>query len=328
MKQISTFIAIIIITLACTSCTSEEKNKEPIKILLDVWPGYAHAYIAKEKGFFAQHGVNVELILTKTYGESSELYKNGKVDGILEVYSDSILQNAQGIPLKIVYVSSYSDTSDVIIGKPEYNSLADLKGKKIGINGINTFSHLFVLSAAEKAGLREEEMRIAIVPIEETIIALEQGKIEAGHIWAPVKTQALAKGYKILAKAGDRPGLFTDVLAVTPKLIEERPQDVQAIVNALLEARNFIYTNREEAITIMAVSEGTTFEEMNEGINGIHQPDQMENIQAMQKSSETTSLYGAGAIISDFYLKRGQLSMHHDLKEIIEPRFVNNARRK
>lgn len=327
MKQIAVITAIIII-LACTSCTFEEKNKEPINLVMTVWPGYAHAFIAKEKGFFAQHGVNVNLILTKTYTEAQELYKIGAADMIFEVYSESLLQNAEDKPTKVVYILDYADTSDVIIGKPEYSSFADLKGKKIGINGINTFSHLFALSAAEKAGLREEEIQFTIIPATETLTALEEGKIDAGHTWEPVKSQALAKGYKIFAKGGDYPWTMVDVLAVTPKLIQERPQDVQAIVNALLEARDFTYTNREEAVTIMAVSEGMTFEEMNEGINGIHQLDRMENIKAMQKSSETTSLYGSGAIISDFYLKRGQLSKLPDLEEIIEPRFVNNAGQK
>ncbi len=58
-----------------------------------------------------------------------------------------------------------------------------------------------------------------------------------------------------------------------------------------------------------------------------------ENAEAMtqhehENQIETTekhlvNLYGAGKFISDFFIKRGQLSVMPDFNEIIDPRFVN-----
>jgi hypothetical protein len=72
----------------------------------------------------------------------------------------------------------------------------------------------------------------------------------------------------------------------------------------------------------MARNEDMSDAEMQEGVSGVHHPDLKENIKAMQKSTDTTSLYGSGKVIADFYLKRGQLSHLPDLDKIIEPRFV------
>ena len=264
----------------------------------------------------------MELILKKDVAESTQLYKDNEVDGFFNVFTDIISMNAQGIDSKVVYIADYSDTGDVIIGKPKFRFLADLKGRKVSFEGINTFSHIFVLKSLEKVGLKESEVQFGNIPAMDVLNSLEKGTIDAGHTWEPITSQALQKGYKILAKAGDIPGIITDVLAFNAKMVKERPDDIQRIVKSILEARDFIYSNRNEALEIMSRAEGMSKEEMGKGIDGVRQLDLKENIKEMQKSKEMISLYGSGKMIVDFYLSRGQLSQLPDLDEIIEPTFV------
>jgi NitT/TauT family transport system substrate-binding protein len=324
MRRIIVLI-ICSILIAATGCANKPEAKPPIKIALNVWPGDAHAFIAQVKGFFKKNGVEVQLILHKEYIESQQSYINGVVDGIFEVYADTLFHNAEGILTKVVYVSAFPDTSDVIIGKPEFNSLADLKDRVISIEGINTFSHIFVLKAIEKAGLKESNIRFKVVPAQGVLNALEDGIIDAGHTWDPTKDRALQKGYKILSKMGDVPGIVTEVLAFNAKIIRERPKDIQAIVKSILEARGFLYSNREESLKIMSEAEGMSIKEMDEGVRGVAHLGLKGNLKAMQRSADTTSLYGSGEIIADFYVKRGQLSRLPDLDKIIEPRFVEES---
>jgi len=313
-------LAVILLIAGCAQKKTEEKKK--IKIGICIWPGYAHAFIAKEKGLFRKNHVDVELVLTKNYADILELYRNGKVDGLFGVYADLFILNSEGISTQVVYVVDYSDTGDVIIGKPKFSSLAELKKGKVSCEGLNTFSHIFVLKALEKSGLKESDIQFEIIPAMDVLTALEKGQIDAGHTWEPVTSQALKKGYKILGKAGDVPGLITDVLAFRAQVIKERPDDIQRIVKALFEARDFVYSKRDEALEMMTRAEGMSREEMEKGIDGIRQPDLKGNIKAMQKSKETTSLYRSGEIITDFYLNRGQLSQVPNLDEIIVPKFV------
>ncbi len=322
------FILLLISLLLISGCAKVAKEKGPIKIAINVWPGYAHAFIAQEKGFFEKNDVDVELILKKDYSEAQKLYNNKDVEGIFEVYTDTILSNSEGTLKKLVYIADYSDTGDVIIGKPEFNSLVDLVGKKIGIEGVNSFSHLFVLTSLEKAGLKETDTEFENIPAHDVLTALEEGRIDAGHTWEPTKSDALEKGYKILSKAGDNPGIITDVLAFNSNIIKERPDEIQAIVKSLIEARNFVYSNKEEALEIMSKAEGMSKEEIEGGINGVHHLDLKENIEAMKKSKKITSLYTSGKIIVEFYLNRGQLSSIPNLGEIIEHRFVDNIMQK
>lgn len=327
MKRIILLLAVMAIIFTAAGCSKTEE-KRAIKISINVWPGYAHAFIAQEKGVFEKNGVEVELVLKKEITESATLYRDGEVDGVFTLVPDVVMFNSEGIGAKIVYVADYSDTGDVIIGKPEYSSLADLEDKTVSFEGINSFSHMFVLKALEKAGLTESNVRFENIPAHDVLTALEEGRIDAGHTWEPTKSQALRKGYKILGKAGDVPGIITDVLAFNSKIIKERPTDIQRIVKSILEARDFLYTNRDEALEIMSKAEEMSKEEMDQGIKGVHQPDLEENVEALKKSKKKTSLYGSGESIAEFYLNRGQLSHMPNFDEIIESKFVNELAKK
>lgn len=291
----------------------------PLKIALNIWAGYAHAFVAQEKGFFDQHGVKVKLILKPGFTEVSELYKKGESDGMFEVFTNIIMLNADGFPTRVVYVADYSNSGDVLIGRPEFNNLHDLKGKTISFEGVDTFSQMLVLSLLEQAGIQEGEFQAVNLFVHNVLDALEAGEIDAGHTWEPTTSQALEKGYKILAKAGDIPGIITDVLAFRADVIKQRPDDIRGVVKALLEAREFLYAQPEEALTIMAQANRMSKAEMELGVKGIHYPDLLENIAAMQPGG---TLFKSGQIASDFYLRSGQLFEKPDFETIIDGRFV------
>jgi len=309
------------------TASAKVEEKKPIKIGISIWQGYAHAFIAQEKGFFGKNNVSVELVFKKGVAESIELYKSGEVDGVFNVFADMILINSKGIPTKVVYVPSYSESGDVIIGKSEFNSIVDLKGKTISFQGVNTFSNLFVLKALERAEIKESDVQFQDVPGMDVLNEMEAGKIDAGHTWEPVTSQALNKGYKILCKASDTPGIITDVLAFNAKIIEERPDDIQQIVKSLLEAKDFINSNKDEAIDIMAKAEDVDRGEVQRGIDTeVHMLDLNENSEAMKKSENIASLYASLKVITDFYVKRGLISEAQVTEGIIEPKFIEGIK--
>jgi NitT/TauT family transport system substrate-binding protein len=328
-EKMALMLAMLIFALLFAGCASggqppQGAEKTPIKIALNPWAGYAHAFVAKEKGMFEKNGAYVELIYVEDYSEMQRMYDNGEIDGVFAVYPDAIYKSASGIGAKLVYVADYSETADSIVGKMELDSLAGLKGKKVSVDSINSFSHMFVLKALEKAGLGEGEVQFEVVPAQDVPAALESGRIDAGHTWEPFKSTVLANGYKVLANAKDTPGVIVDVLLIKPRMIEDRPEEVKALVKSLFEARSFVLTNRNEALEIMARNEKTSVEDMAAGLAGIHQPDVAENIAAMSKAN-SDSLYASGDYIIEFYLDRGQISKRPDLNEIIEPKFVESA---
>ena len=314
------FSLIIFSLIMITSCSQQaEKKNEPIKIGLTGWPGYAYVYIAQEKGFFKNNNVDVELKLTPQAAENFGWYKNGETDAFLDPLSNAIDANDQGIRTKIVYAIDYSDEGDVIVGKSSFASLADLKGKKIGFEGINSFSHIFVVASMQKAGLKESDYELKNVAAQDVPDLMAKGEIDAGHTWEPAKSMALSQGSKILAKAGDIPGLIIDVFGVKAELVEKRPDDIRAIIKSMNEAREFFVAHPDEGLEIMSRGTGIPIEELKSGIAGARQLNLEENVGAMQQDG---SVYNSAKITIDFYTERGQLSKIPDLSNIIDPTFV------
>ncbi|MEO5378895.1 MAG: ABC transporter substrate-binding protein, partial [Magnetococcus sp. DMHC-6] len=249
-------------------------------------------------------------------------YHNREVDGLFDVFSNTILHVTAGFPTKVVYVVDYSYSGDVIVGRGDFSSLEDLKGHRISFEKVNSFSHLFVLKALDFYKLGESDVQFKVIPAHEVLSALDQGCIDAGHTWEPTTSQALAQGYKILTKAGDFPGIITDVLLFSAQTIKERPQEIQAVVNALLDAHAFLMTHREESIALMAEAEGISKAAMTRGVDGVAMLNLRGNIAAMSQGTAPTSLYVSGEFFLQFLLSRGQLLTVPTMDDLIEPQFI------
>jgi len=322
MKRTKWFIAafLLIGMFGAYYGTTRVKAKEtPIKIALRTWPGWCHVYLAEGEGIFKKNSVAVELVTYKEYSDASSAFLNGDVDGLFQTFADTVMQSEE-VAAKVVYVADHSLTGDVIVGRPEH--LSELKGKTIGIEGINTFSHIFVIRALENVGLQEYDVHFKNIGDQNVLEALADGRIDAGHTWEPTKSAAIKKGYKILASAADVEGAITDLLVFRTHVIEERATEIQAIVRSLVEAQEYRDAHWVDSIKYMANVAAMSISEMESGLQAIHRLDLQDNMNAMKKSDSIQSLYGALTYISNFYLTRGQLSTVPKIDQLLEPTFV------
>src|SRR4051794_479160 len=89
----------------------------PLKIGYSDWPGFTLLEVAKQKGWFKEAGVDVELVWFE-YSPSIDAFAAGKVDGITIVAGDDMVTGASNAKSKIVCLIDYSEGSDMIIGVP------------------------------------------------------------------------------------------------------------------------------------------------------------------------------------------------------------------
>ncbi len=306
------------------SCTGIiPSSQSAIKISLTTFPGHVYAFIAQEKKLFTKYGVNVELILFPNQSSASFAYESNQAESLLVPFTDAIMFTSKGIPSTVVYSINYSETADVIIGRPEFNSLSELNGKTISFEGFNTFSHLFVITMLERTGIHEGGFKAVNLESSQVLAALKSGDIDAGHTYEPYSSRAIAEGFKVLAKAGDIPNIITDVLVFQAGVVNQRSQEVQGVVNALVEARTWIDTHPTEAFTIMAQAASTSATEMEAGFKTLHALNLTENIEAFQPGG---TLFTLGQTAIDFYNKKGQLRQKPPLDKIIDGQFVSAVR--
>ena len=204
--------------------------------------------------------------------------------------------------------------------------MSEIKGKTISAEDDDGYSKIFVLKVLEKSGFSEDDVKFEIIPAQDVLSALEKGKIDAGHTWEPTKSEAIKKGYNVLFSGGQIPGTITSTLVFNSKIIEERPDEIMAIVKSMIEAQEYRDTNWDEAMIIMADAEGLSAGDIESGFEGLNALDLVENQYAFTKSDSVESLYSSGNFIIEFYKKKGMV-MISPIDEIIEPRFINNLAR-
>jgi NitT/TauT family transport system substrate-binding protein len=317
-KYMLVLLGLLLAILA--SCSSPSPPSPPLKITFQtVWPTTGTAFIAQEKGLFAKYGVQVTLLPVIDYMESLKLYKEGRADAAFMVFGDAIVSAAEGVPTRMVYATDYSDTADFIVGQPTLKGLKDLKGKKVSFEGFNSFSHLLVLKLLEKAGVQEGEFQAANLNPTEVLEALDTGKIQAGHVYGKAITDTLAKGYKILAKAGDLPHLVMDGLMVNAVVVKTRHKEVQGLVKALAEAMDWLKHSPDEGFGIIAKHAGIPKTELETTFKGLHAFTLQENQEIFKRGG---TLYKGGQEIIDFFYQKGVLVKILDLNTVIDDQFI------
>src|SRR4051812_18948727 len=158
-------------------------HAEPLKIGYSDWPGYTVLEVAKQKGWFKDAGLDVELVWFE-YLPSIDAFSAGKVDGVCVVATDALVTGANGGKSKIVTLLDYSEGSDMIVGMPGINSIKDLKGKKVGVE-VTLVEHLLLLRALEANGMKQDDVTLVNTATDKTPETLASGQVAAVGAWYP-----------------------------------------------------------------------------------------------------------------------------------------------
>ena len=279
-------------------------HAEPLKIGYSDWPGFTILEVAKQKGWFKEGGVDVDLVWFD-YLPSLDAFAAGKVDAVTVVATDALVSGANGAKSKIIAILDYSEGSDMIIGRPGVDSIKDLKGQKVGIE-VSLVEHLLLLEALKQNGMTQSDVEIVNTATNETPQTLASGKVAAVGAWYPVSSQALKQvpGSKKLFTSADAKGLIYDVLAVNPVSFAQRKDDWAKVVQIFYKCVDYIMdpTTRDDAIKIMAAKAGADVDEYTTNVPGTHFLSLAEAKAAFKKGDGLNSIYGSMATGNQFNL--------------------------
>jgi NitT/TauT family transport system substrate-binding protein len=226
------WLFLVIMVLVVTACGKTEPPVQRLRLGCIEWPGFYHIIALSQ-----QTNTHFDIRVFPDNPTMNAALAKGEVDATAGVLLDALVLAAHGTPLSIVAAIDYSNKADVILARPEINQLTQLTGKRISFEGVNSFSHLFVLDVLAGAQISESSIKALDLSASEVPKALVEGRIDAGHTWGPLAEAAVRDGYRVLATAGDRPGSITEVLAIRNDVISARRSEVQAMVDTLFAAQ-------------------------------------------------------------------------------------------
>lgn len=294
-----------------------------IKLGFSAWPGWFPWQVAEEEGFFKKAGVNVELVWFEGYLDSINALAAGQLDANSQTLNDTLASVAAGSDQRIVLVNDNSTGNDQIIVSAGINSIADLRGKKIGIEA-GVVDHFLLALGLREAGLSLADVQIVNLETGAAAAAFAAGQVDAVGAFAPFTTIALKReGSKVLFTSADFPGSIPDHLAVSGKLIEERPEDVQKLINAWFMTLDFIRANQDKSLGIMAKRAGVSVAEYREYDAGTTLFSIEDNRKAFAAGNDMTHLNFAADEIARFMLENDFVDKEFDFATVFEPRFVS-----
>lgn len=300
----------------------------PIKIAYSDWPGFTIFEIAKQKNWFKEAGLDVELAWFD-YLPSIDAFSANKVDAVTVVGTDALVAGASGAKSKIVCLLDFSEGSDMIIGAPGVESIKDLKGKKIGIE-VTLVEHLLLLQALKANGMTQADVELVNTPTNDTPQVLASGKVAAVGAWYPVSGQALKQvpGSKALFTSADKKGLIYDVLAVNPTSFAQNKEAWTKITGIYYKCVDYLKdpATRDDAIKIMAAKVGADPAEYAKNIPGTHFLTLAEAKAAFKKGPGLDSVYGALSLGNQFNLDNKVYKESQKPESYLVPSIVNGLK--
>jgi NitT/TauT family transport system substrate-binding protein len=210
----------------------------------------------------------------------------------------------------------------MVVAAPGIESLADLKGKKIGLEE-GFVIHLLLLKGAELAGIDPDEFEIVNVPTNETPQVLASGAVDAIGAWQPNSGQALktVPGSKPVLTSADAPGIIYDLLSVDPESLEKRRADWAKVVKVWYRIVDFLKDedNLDEALKILAARVDISPEEYEPFFEGTYILSLDEVLPIWKEAEGLGSVYGSTVIADQFNVDQGVYEENLDTKKYLDP---------
>lgn len=163
----------------------------------------ATVWLAKEAGSFLRHGLDVELIYISTGTKMIQAIvagdiKIGQVGG-----AAPIAARLRGAETKIIAVP-YNTLALSLMTQTDIRSMADLKGKRIGISRFGSNTDFGMRYLLKKYGIAERDVVLLQFGEAQAIFgALQTGAVQAGILSYPTTAAAIKRGFKELIDFSD-----------------------------------------------------------------------------------------------------------------------------
>ena len=313
--SLSVFVCLIFLFGLLHACSGE--NQQPIRIASNVWPGYEMIFLAREKGFFNEK--NIRLVEVPSATVCIQALEAGNVEGAMLTLDEVLTARATGLDLVIVAVLDVSLGADVLLVKPDIKNLAQLKGKRIGVEQ-SAVGAVMLDAALAEAKLNVKDVQIVYLTVNQHEKAYGENKVDALVSFEPVSSKLLSAGAIKLYDSSRIPGRIVDVLAVLPKVVRNNPKVIHELVRSHFKARDYFLANPQEASVTLAKRLQIPPSEVPASFIGLELTDTQENLLLL--GGESPRLKDSAKNLMQIMIDAQLLPRELKLDTIISDKFI------
>ena len=286
------------------------------------WVGYGPLFLARDKRFFDEAGVNVEL---RTFEDPKSRFFaliSGRLDGIATTLDTASLYWSPEHPFRSVLGLGDSKGGDGIVAVDSIKSINDLRDKRVAYNK-GSVSHFFLSVLLRRNGMTEEDIRSVQMQQDDAGAAFVAGKVEAAVTWEPWLSRAKkTPGGHVLVDSSSTPGLIVDVLLLRTDVIENHPASVKAVVQGWYKAVDYWKENPDESEALMAKALGGWLEDVKTfraTLAGVRFYDEAVNKDYFKPGG---TIYATAQSAIDIWKSFGMIRVNEAAADLVDPEFI------
>ncbi|MGB7951084.1 MAG: ABC transporter substrate-binding protein [Candidatus Binatia bacterium] len=212
--------------------------------------GYLPLFVAVHRGFFKDEGIDIELprlipAMAQNALMSGEVQYHGLADSGLRLA-------ARGAPIRAIFYGA-DRPMYYLVAQKEIGSVAELKGKRVGVSQFGGTSDLSARLALKHFGVEPERDALIIQIGSEGIrmAALRAGSVAAIIVPVPAVVLLKREGFNEISFVGDVVEFASNGYSTTEQRLKEHPQEVKKVVRALYRGLRFAKEHPEETIGVI-----------------------------------------------------------------------------
>ena len=250
-------LSCLLLLMAGCGSQPQEKEKKLSKLTIGLMPDTDSIpfIIAAEHGYFAEEGVEVELVPFKSAMERDAALQSGNLDGAISDLLAVIFARSGGFA---VHATSYTDGNyNLVAGRNSgIAASANLRGKEIAISR-NTIIEYVTDEILAVNGIEEQDVSKVVIPqIPVRLEMLQSGNLAAAVLPEPMASVAVASGSRYVTGSGEL-GINPGIIVFSDASIQEKEASIRAMYRAYNGAVSYLNnTPRAEYIDLVMEKSG------------------------------------------------------------------------
>ena len=262
MKRLSRSVSLIAAGAALAIVTvigasSLASAKEVVRVGHTHWPAQTFFYMVNELGWAPD--IEFEHIIIDDPNQLFTLMATGELDVINSTVEMGPITAAQGLPVKLIALSTVSYGVDMIILHPDIKSPEELKGKQVAVleGGL---AQIYMATWLEQNGVGIDEVQWVNLIMNEAAAAMVGGEIAGGEFWQPWARNVLRDlpGAQEVANSVDpywlKLAVLGDAMFMNADWVREKRDLAKQVMRLYYDAVQWWKDNPEEGNEIIAKS--------------------------------------------------------------------------
>jgi len=308
--------ALVLIFLSALLSACTQPDPAPLRVGILVWPGYEMAFLARDRGFYEGHPI--ELVEFHSPALSLDAYNNRSID-LMALTTHYALQLAARDPSqRIILLTNISHGADVLLARPEIGAISELAGLRIGVER-SALGAYMLQRILETASLAPSDIQIVSVDVSDGPEYYERDLVDAIVTYEPYRTAIGSLGARELFSSREMPDEIMDVLITREAIIESHDTALAALIDGWLRAVDLFQTSPREFAPPLARREGLSMEEFLKTFDDVLLADRAANKKWLRAGAMAERLEFTAAV-----LRRAEfLDAELDYPSLLDGRFIH-----